>query len=138
MNKLVGVVACGRVDRLAVDVHDFIGNYGRAAVAGISHTVEHSAQHIFGHRKRQASSKKSCFGSGDFESLSVFKQLHYRFVVLYFQHFTTADFAVFLNYFDKLVVFDAFDALYKHERSDNFFNGFIFLIHRFLLSWQAP
>ena len=46
LDKFVGVVACGGIYRLAVDIENFIGYDGRAAVAGVAHAVEHSAEHI--------------------------------------------------------------------------------------------
>ena len=46
LNKFVGIVACGGIYRLAVNIHHFIGNNGSTSVAGVTHTVEHPPQHI--------------------------------------------------------------------------------------------
>ena len=51
LDKFIGIVARGGIDRLSVDVHLLFGNDGRAAVAGIAHAVEHPPEHIFGHGK---------------------------------------------------------------------------------------
>ena len=51
LDKLVGIIACGGVDRLAVDIHFLFGDNGRAVIARIAHTVEYASQHVLGHGK---------------------------------------------------------------------------------------
>ena len=137
LNKLVGIISRGGIYRFAVYVSAFFGDNRRAAVTRFAHSVENSAEHSLGKVERQAFAQKSCLGRGNFKTLSVFEKLNYGFIVLNFKDFTSSYLAVFLRYFDKLVVFYTFNALCEHQRSDDFFNRFIFLIHRFLLLRQA-
>ena len=129
LNKFVGVIARVGVYRLTVDVHTHVGNDGCAAVDRFAHTVEYAPEHVFGHGKFQAVTEETRLGGADFQPLRALKQLHQRFVAVYFQHFALADFAVFLLDFHKFVVTYAVDVVDKHQGADHFSDCFVFLYH---------
>ena len=134
LNELVGVIARGGVDRLAVDIQFFIGDNGRAAVAGVAHTVEDSAEHIGGNGKFDAVPQKSRLGIGNLQALRTLEKLHYGFIVFNFEHFAASYFAVSLSNLDKFVIPYSVNSVDEHQRSYDLFYGFIFLIHCFLRS----
>ena len=126
LNKLVGIVARNGVYRLTVDVEFHFGDNGCAAVARSAHAVENSAQHIFAHAEFDAVAEESRLRSCHFYALRRLEKLHESFVAVDFKHFAASDFAVFLSYLDKFVIFDALNALNEHKRADNFSYGVVF------------
>ena len=129
LNKFVGIIARGGVDRLAVDIHCLFGNDGLAAVAGIPHAVEHASQHVAGNGKLLAVPQKAGAGIGDFQALRTLKELHDRLVAVDFQNLSSSDFAVRADNIDEFVIGDSLHAVYDHKGSDGFGYRLIFLKH---------
>ncbi len=129
LNKLVGIVACGRIYGLSVYVQEFVGDNGRAAVTGVTHAVEYPAEHFLRYRKLLTVTCEPSLRSRYLQALRIVEKLHYGFVAVYFEYFSLPNFPVCANDVDKLVVLDAFNALDQHKRADYFADCLIFLKH---------
>ena len=138
LNEFVGIVARGGVDGFAVNIQLLFGNNRVAAVAGVAHAVEYSAQHIAGNGKLLAMTRKARFCRGYLKPLRIFKELNDRFVAVDFQHLAPSRFSVCTDDVYEFVIFYALYALHEHKRADYFLYGLVFLKHLPHLPARAP
>ena len=100
-----------------------------ASVDGLTHTVEHAAQHILGNRQFQGVSQETDLGLCQVDALCGLKQLHNSTVSVHFQHFAAAFFTAGQFDLSQLVEGDAFYAFHDHQRAGDLFDCFIFFDH---------
>ena len=127
--KLGRIVARSGVHRRAIDVQMLLGNQRRAVIHRLAHAVEHAAQHIGRNVQLDGLSEKTGFGVADAQALRAFEQLKQRLVAIDFQNAAAANASVRLLDLDQFVIFDAGHIFYEHQRSNDFFDGTIFLTH---------
>ena len=129
LDELVGVVARGGIDGLAVDVHHLFGEHGLSPVAGVAHAVKDAPEHIARDGEFLRVTQKARAALGHLQSLRIFKELHDGAALVDLEHLAAAERAVFAHDLHELVVGDALDAVDEHQGSDDLADGLIFLKH---------
>ncbi len=129
LDEFVWIVASRRIERFTIDIHALFRNQCRTIITRIAHTIKNATEHIHRHAEFNSMTKETCTGSINTKSVTAFKKLNKGFVVVYFEHFATAFFAVFLCNFDQFVVGNPFNTVHQHQRTNNFLNRAIFFQH---------
>ena len=129
LDKLVGVVPGGGVHGQAVDVPILVGQNGGAAVDGLTHAVEHPAQHVAGHGQLQGVAQKSDLGLGQVDAGGGLEQLDHGGVAVDLQHLAAADGAVGQLDLGQLVIGDALHPVHHHQGAGDLSDGLVFTNH---------
>ena len=105
------------------------GKNGGAAVDGLTHAVEDTAEHILADGELLRMAEEADFGLGKVDALCGLEQLHDSLIALDFEDFAAADFAVGKLKLAKLVIGDAFNAVDHHQGAGDLSYGLIFFDH---------
>ena len=106
-----------------------VGQDGGAAVDGLAHAVEDTAQHVLADRQLLGVAQEADLGFGEVDALSGFKELYDRLVALDLKHLAAAQLPAGKLDLAQLVVGDALDVLDHHQGACDLTYGFIFLDH---------
>ena len=106
-----------------------IGNDGRAAVDGLTHTVKDAAEHIARHRELERMAQKADARIGEVDAGGGFKKLHDRTVAVYLKHLAAARAAVGEDDLRQLVIGDALHMVNDHQRAGDLTDRLIFTDH---------
>ena len=129
LDKLSRIRAGCRVHRKSVDIFVFLCEYLGAAVYRLAHSVENTAEHIFGYSELKRMPEESYFGFCKINALSVLKQLNDCSVTLDLEDFTSSLLTVLELYLGKFIECNAFNMLNDHQRACDLFYCFVLFNH---------
>ena len=115
LDKFRRVGARRRVHGHAVNVAVSLGKKLRAAVYGLTHAVEHAAEHILGNGKLQRMTEESYLRLREVYALRRVEKLNDRSVTLDLEYLAAACLSVLELDLAQLVIGDALDLLDDHK-----------------------
>ena len=127
--KLGGVSAGSGVHRQAVYVAVGVGQYLGAAVDGLAHAVEYAAEHVLADAQLQRVAEEAHLGLREVDALRRLEQLHNGGVAVDLEDLAAADFTAGQLQLAELVVGDALDLLYDHQRVGDLGYSLVFAYH---------
>ena len=106
-----------------------LGKNGGAAVDGLTHAVEDTAEHVLADGELLRMTEEANLGLGKVDTLRGLEQLHNSLVALNLEDLAAADFAVGKLELAKLVIGDAFNAVDHHQWAGDLSYSLIFFDH---------